>query len=131
MTKSILSVSIVLVALGLVSYIISDFASITALIPSFFGIVLLILSLVAYSAEKKGQKGIKKHTIHGALGVVLLGLLGSFRGIPAFIGSFGGEELARPMATYAQVVMFVLCAYILFAGIQSFIKARKERTTSP
>lgn len=130
MTKSILSVSIVLIALGIVSFVISDFASVTALIPSFFGIVLLILALVAMSAEKKDQTGVKKHTIHAALGVTLLGLIGSFRGIPVFIGSFGGEELARPMATYAQVVMFVLCAYLLFAGVQSFIKARKERAAA-
>ncbi|MDR9387874.1 MAG: hypothetical protein RI513_02580 [Balneolaceae bacterium] len=130
MTKSILSVSIVLVALGIVSFVISDFASVTALIPSFFGVVLLILALVTLSAEKKGQTGVKKHTTHAALGITLLGLIGSFRGIPDFVGSFGGEELARPMATYAQVVMFVLCAYLIVAGVQSFIKARKERAAA-
>jgi len=49
-------------------------------------------------------------------------------GLFRFISSlFTGAELARPAAVYAQSVFAVASMGYLYAGIRSFIDARKQR----
>jgi len=110
-----------LIILGLAGYFGTGGESITALIPTFFGVVIAALGFLGK------KENIHKHVMHVALLIALLGLIGSFAGIPKAVSMLGGEEIARPAAAMAQAVMSLICAVYLIFGIQSFIKTRRDR----
>lgn len=107
-----------LIILGLTGYFGVGSESITALIPAFFGIVIAALGFLGK------KENIRKHVMHAALLMALLGLIGSFTGIPKTITMLDGGDIARPAAALAQAVMALICLVYLILGIQSFIKAR-------
>ena len=108
---------LLLIVLGVASYVLTGRTSITALIPAFFGVVLVICALVARN------ESVRKHAMHAAVAVGLLGALASLgRGIPAALS--GGAS--RP-AVLSQLIMGVLLLIYVALGVQSFIAARKAR----
>lgn len=120
--KLSINIGILLTLLGILSYIVTDFASFTALIPSFFGIMFALLGFLGNRSEK-----MRKHAMHAALLLALLGLGGSFSGLIAIIGALFGTMPERMSAAVSQAIMAVLCIFFLIAGIKSFIDARKSR----
>ena len=99
---------LILIVLGVASYVLTGRSSVTALIPAMFGAVLLICALVA-----RANEGARKHAMHAAVAVGLIGALAALaRGIPAALAG----DASRP-AVMSQLVM----------GVQSFIAARKAR----
>ncbi len=115
-----LSLGILLTLLGIASYFGTGQESITALIPTFFGMVFIILALFA------GAESLRKHMMHAAAGLALVAAFGSARGIPGFIDIISGETVARPLAVYAQVAMFLMCTVYIVKAVQSFRAARKS-----
>ena len=74
MAKTTIGFGVVLILLGLGGYVLSGGVSITALIPAFFGLPILILGVVA-------QRGyLQRISLYGVLVLAVLGLLGSVRG---------------------------------------------------
>ena len=120
--KLSITIGILLTLLGILSYILTDFASFTALIPAFFGVLFVILGYLGRKSEK-----MRKHTMHAALLLALLGLGGSFSGLISIIGAIFGTMPERMSAAASQAVMAVICIYFLIAGIKSFIEARKSK----
>lgn len=111
-----------MVILGLASFLLTGAASATALIPAFFGIVFIGLGILGIKKES-----MRKHSMHAALLLAILGIGGSFGGLINVLGVLGGNELERPSAAYAQAAMATICIYFVIAGVQSFINARKSR----
>ena len=108
---------IVLILLGVASYILTGRTSVTALIPAFFGAVFVILALIGRSESAR------KHAMHAAVALALLALLGTLgRVIPALVRG----ELARP-AVLAQLVMSVILVSYIALGVKSFKEARRAR----
>ena len=108
---------LILIVLGVASYMLTGRASVTALIPALFGAVLVICALVARN------EGARKHAMHAAVAVGLIGALAALgRGVPAALS--GGAT--RP-AVLSQLVMGVLLLIYVGLGVQSFIAARKAR----
>lgn len=120
--KLAISIGIIMILMGGIAYVASGAASITALIPAFFGVAFGGLGMLA-----KRSEAMRKHAMHAALLLALLGLGGSFGGLMALFGMIGGETPERLNAVIAQAVMAVLCIFFLVAGIRSFIDARKAR----
>ena len=108
---------LILIVLGVASYMLTGRASVTALIPALFGAVLVICALVARNESAR------KHAMHAAVAVGLIGALAALgRGVPAALS--GGAT--RP-AVLSQLVMGVLLLIYVGLGVQSFIAARKAR----
>lgn len=122
MTKLSITTGIILIALGILSYILTGAASATALIPTFFGIVFAGLGFLGNKSEN-----MKKHAMHAALLLAILGLAGSFGGLTSMMGAIGGEMPERPAAAIGQAIMAVVCIVYLVAGVKSFIDARKNK----
>lgn len=122
MPKLSINIGIILIILGMVFYIVSGGVSITALIPAFFGVVFGGLGMLA-----KRNETMRKHAMHAALLLALLGLGGSFGGLIAIISAIGGTLPDRPQAAISQAIMAVLCIIFLVAGIKSFVDARKAK----
>jgi len=123
MSMPILSkaVGILLVILGTLGYVMSNAASVTALIPAFVGIPMF---LFGYFGEKEN---LRRHMMHAAAGLSLLGFLGTVGGIPKTISLMAGSEVERPQAVVVQAVMAIICLGFLIFAIQSFIAARRAR----
>ena len=91
--------------------------SYTSLIPAIFGIVLMILGHAAVAKEN-----LRKHLMHVAVMVGLLGfvasLVGLFRkGLPSGISAGVASQIAMALVS---LVFVILC-------VRSFIEARKNR----
>jgi hypothetical protein len=111
---------LILIVLGVASYVLTGRTSVTALIPALFGAVLVICALVARN------EAARKHAMHAAVAVGLIGALAALgRGVPAALD--GGAT--RP-AVLSQLAMGVLLLIYVGLGVQSFIAARKARMGS-
>ena len=110
----------VLIILGLAGYFLTGTASLTALIPSAFGLLIALAGLLARDERKR------KHAMHAAVAVALLGFLGSVRGLLQLGALFAGTA-ARPAAVLAQTIMALLTLGYIVLAVRSFIKARRNR----
>ena len=108
---------LILIVLGVASYVMTGRTSVTALIPAMFGAVLVICALVA------ANESMRKHAMHAAVAIGLLGALAALaRGVPAALNG----DATRP-AVLSQLIMGVLLLIYVGLGVQSFIAARKAR----
>jgi hypothetical protein len=118
MTRLTVVIGSVLVVLGVVGYAATAAASVTALIPSLVGVLML---LCAAAARKPGWH---RHGIHAALVVALLGALGTLMNVVRIGEVFAGTA-ERPAAVIESTVMFVLLVGYLVMGVRSFVAARR------
>jgi uncharacterized membrane protein len=116
--KTAITVGLLLILIGIVSYVGSGGASVTALIPAFFGVPIFACGLVARNELRR------KHAMHGAVVFGLLGFLGSLRFVPQLGQAMSGQA-ERPLAVYAGTAMCVICLVFVIACVKSFIAARK------
>ncbi len=108
-----------LVLTGVVGYVhgvMNDKASFTAFIPAAFGLIIVILGLVAQAKES-----LRKHLMHGAVVVGLLGFL-----VPAGRLISKLSELTLSAAVVSQLVMALLCLVFVLLCVRSFIAARRK-----
>jgi len=120
--KTSITFGIILIILGLYSYLGISSESITALIPTFLGIPVLIFGFLALNEKYL------KHAMHGAAVLMLLGFGGTVGGLIKFFRMLAGEVFARPAAITIQAIMALICLIFLILAIKSFIDARRERS---
>jgi hypothetical protein len=106
-----------LVLLGIVGYVGTGGASITALIPAMVGALFLVLALAARSPEAR------KHVMHAAVALALILVIGV---VPRILAAVNAGETQRP-AVLAQIAMAAILAVYVLLGVKSFIDARKAR----
>ncbi len=118
--KLTLGYGVLLILLGIGGYVASGTSSVTAFIPAFFGIPLALLGWVA------GKEKWRKHAMHGAVLLGVLGLLGTFRGLFQLPAFFDGTA-ARPLAVVSQSIMAVLSLAFVIICVKSFMDARRAK----
>ena len=118
MGKITIAVGALLIVLGLIGYLGTSMVSWTALIPAFFGLPLVILGILAL------QEAMRKHTMHAAVVVGLVGFLG---GAFSFLRPLLSGSEMKPMAATMQALMALTCAAFVGLGVKSFIDARRAR----
>lgn len=120
MSKSASGFGTLLIVIGVIAYVATGMASVTALIPAFFGIVLVGLGMLGRNEQRQ------KPALYGALGVAILGLFGSASGITQTITYLSGGDVARPSASITRAVMaLVLIALIATLG-KSLLALRRQ-----
>ena len=105
----------ILILSGIASYLISDTGSLTALIPSFFGIPLLIMGFLSNRNEAN-----KHHYMHAAMVFALVSVLGGMR-----IFSIWSD--ASNLTLLSHVILIIVGTIFMVAGILSFRHTRKSR----
>ena len=115
-----LALGVVLIIVGLAGYFLTGAVSLTALIPAVFGLVIAVAGLMAR------DEGKRKHAMHAAVLVALLGFLGSIRGVFQ-IGALLDGTVARPAAVVSQTIMAVLTLGYIVMAVRSFVQARSRR----
>jgi hypothetical protein len=122
MANVAIAFGVVLMLLGIGGYFGSGMVSLTALIPAAFGLVLLVLGFVARDPGKR------KHAMHVAAMIGVLGFLGSARGLGKLLPMLSGQPVERPGAVIAQSIMAILMLIFTWLCVRSFINARRSRT---
>jgi len=111
-----------LVALGVLMYFATGRTSVTALIPAFLGVPILVLGWLAAVVSWR------KHAMHAAAALAALGFLGAARGVPPTIALMTGGTVERPTAAVAQTVMALICLSFVVMAVRSFVAARRARS---
>lgn len=114
--KTSLLNAILLIVLPLWGYFSSDSPSMTALIPTFIGIALLLLN--------KGVKNENKIVAHIAVLLTLVVLIGL---IKPLTGAIGRSDTSAMMRVFVMILSTII-AMVFF--VKSFIDARKKRTAA-
>ena len=112
-----------MIAIGVGGYgygLMGDRASVTALIPAFFGIVFVILGAVS-----KANEGLRKHLMHAAVTLALLGFILTAGRVLMKIA-----DITVSAALISQLAMAAVCLIFVLLGIRSFTAARREREAS-
>ena len=120
MPSTTIVTGIILILIGIAGYVFSIIdgnTSLTALIPSAFGVLLVIFGIIATSSE-----GLRKHLMHAAVVVGLIGFL-----IPTFRLISKMNDIKISLAVLSQALMAIVCLFYVILSIQSFINARKNR----
>ena len=111
---------VLLVVLGVASYVTTGAASVTALIPAAVGAVLAVCGLVA--SRSRAPRPV---ALHVALAIALVGLLGTVTALGR-IGSVlmtGGP--ARP-ALVARASMAVILLVYVAVALRAIVKSRRQ-----
>ncbi len=111
---------VLLVILGVAGYgygLVTGHASPTALIPAAFGLVIAILGAVAASNE-----GLRKHLMHAAVVIALIGFIAPLGRVLSKI-----SEFTISAASLSQLAMSTLCLIFVVLAVRSFIAARRDR----
>ena len=121
MAKLSITYGIIFILMGLISYFEISSESITALIPAFFGVPMLILGWLGMNEK------FLKHAMHGAAVLMLLGFFGTISGLIKFFKMLGGIQPERPAAvTFQAIIALMSLVFLILAG-KSFIDARKNK----
>jgi hypothetical protein len=110
-----------LMALGIAGYYGTGQTSLTALIPLGFGVLLVLCGALAREESRR------KHAMHGAAVLALLGFLGPLRVLPQMVALLQGDQVAHRAAVLDQLAMMLLCGILLALCIRSFVTARRSR----
>jgi hypothetical protein len=108
---------LILIAVGLAGYLPHQ-TSLTALIPAAFGVLLVVLGVLAR------QEKMRMHAMHGAAVVGLIGLIG---GILRIVQTLASGEIRLPLAFSMTILMTLVCLVFLGLCVRSFIMARRRR----
>ena len=121
MPKFSIIAGLILIAIGVVGYFVGvsqDKASVTALIPAFIGLLLVVCGGIAQKKES-----LRKHMMHAAVAIALIGFIATSVRLLPRMGEFTGTA-----AQLSQLSTAIVClAFVIFA-VRSFIAARAERT---
>lgn len=120
MTTTAIIFGIILILIGAAGYVngqMTGNASVTALIPAFFGAALAILGFIGKQSE-----GLRKHLMHGAVVIALLGFILTAGRLVSRLG-----ELTMSPAVLSQLAMSLVCLVFVVLAIKSFRDARRNR----
>lgn len=113
-----IAIGVLLILLGGIAYVVTGFASVTALIPSFFGIAVVALGWIGRST------GRRRLAVYGYGLLALLGIAGSTRGLADVWTLATGGTVESPVAAGSQAVMVLLCLGLLVLAGRAFRDAR-------
>jgi uncharacterized membrane protein YfcA len=91
----------------------------TALIPAVFGVLLAACGFIAWKKES-----LRKHLMHAAVLIALLGFIG---GLFSLRGPIMSGQMGDVTSLTAKIAMAAVCLLFVILGIKSFIDARRNR----
>ena len=122
MVRFTTALGIALVVLGVGAYVLTSAASVTALIPAFVGIPLLVCAAVARAETRR------RPALVVALAVAVLGALGSSMNAIR-IGEAIAGTAQRPSAVWVSTIMFVLLVAYVVVGVRALLRSRSASTS--
>ena len=122
MPRITIGYAILLIALGMVGYFALGRSSATALIPTFVGLIFLVMGIVAH------KDALRQRMMHAAVVLAVVAVIGSVGGVVDVVSMLTGGEVARPAAAVSKAVMAILSLVYLGFSAKSFLAARRSAT---
>ncbi|HVF46895.1 MAG TPA: hypothetical protein VNA17_04950 [Pyrinomonadaceae bacterium] len=119
MPSTSITFGILLILIGVAGYLYglsTGGGSLTALIPAAFGGVLAVLGWAA-----RGNEGLRKHLMHVAVVVALLGFLATAGRLAMKAG-----EITLSAAFLSQLATALVCLVFIILAVRSFVAARSR-----
>ena len=114
---------IILILLGVLTYMGTGSMYPTSLIPAYFGVLLGIFGWLARTADMKKRM----LNMHIAVTIGLLGFLGTAKSIYDYIQMKRGVQFKLPLAVDEKAAMAMLLLIYVLLCVKSFIDARRAR----
>ena len=116
---------VALTILGIVLYRTSDIEPkpLTALIPSIFGLALVLCGQIARGTSEKARM----HAMHAAAVIALIGLVGGIVLVILDVQKLGDPKPPSNLAMGGKAALAVLCGAFLGLCVKSFIDVRRAR----
>jgi hypothetical protein len=114
-------IGLLLVMLGIVSYVLTEGASLTAFIPAAFGALLALCGIVALR-----RSATRPLAMHLAALLALFGVLGTASALLQVPAWLADESSPRPAAVARASMAAILLVYLAFS-VKSFVDARLRR----
>jgi hypothetical protein len=111
---------VLLILVGVVGYaygMSTGHASLTALIPAAFGLVLALLGIVS-----RAMDDLRKHLMHAAAAIALIGFILTAGRLVMNLGN-----LTLSAAMLSQLAMALICLLFVILAVRSFVEARRNR----
>jgi hypothetical protein len=113
MPKTAVAIGTLLVVEGIGFYIGTDSKSVTALIPAFVGLPILLMGILSF------KESARMHAMHVAAALGVLGLL-------AAIGRIAMAGLSLSAVGVSLVIMVVLTGSFVLLCVKSFVDVRRR-----
>ena len=126
MAKLTIVFGVLLIVLGVTSFVLTGSSHPTSLIPAGFGLVLALSGWLASGDDAKKRM----LWMHIAVTVGLVGFIfPAVMSIKALIHAHAQQvEVAHPAAVHSQMIMAFVCLVFVILCVRSFIAARRSRT---
>ncbi|MGC1273571.1 MAG: hypothetical protein WBC44_07670 [Planctomycetaceae bacterium] len=112
---------VLLVVVGVLGYTVSDAENpVTALIPAGWGVLLIVPGIIA-----QGKPGIRKHLVHLA---VLLGLIGLLLAGGRLAMVLADDKPDSMLGLTSLAAMASICGVFVVICVKSFVDARRNRS---
>lgn len=121
MPKITIVYAVILILIGFIGYLASGMESITALIPAFFGVVFLVLGVMAIF------KNMRQNAMHVSSVLALIALIFTIGGIFDIGTMLSGGEIERPGAAVSMAFMAIFSLVYFILCVWSFISVRLKR----
>ena len=118
-SRAVWTYAISLILLGVIGYFVTGSQSVTALIPAFFGIVVLLILLIFGRFTKP------KITLWILIVFSLIGFIATVKGVPKVFELLQGNDIQRPAAVISQTIMTGLS---IVTSIVLIIKSKTIKT---
>ena len=113
-----LVIGVALVVLGIGAWVLTDFASITALIPAILGVLVVGFASVGRETDRD------RLAVYGIGTLGALGVLGSLRAVPDILAFASGEEVDSVVAVASQGSMIVLGLALVVIAARAALAGR-------
>jgi hypothetical protein len=123
MAKVTISLGIVLILLGVVSFVATGSQYPTSLIPVAVGLILSIFGFLSLTEDAKKRM----LYMHIAVTIGLLGFLGTGWSIVNYFQMLGGRVFPYPIAVEEKAAMAAILLFFVLLSVRSFIAARRSR----
>ncbi len=106
---------VLLAALGVLGYFVTQQTFWPAVVPAVLGLAFLVAGLLGF------KQAYRRNAMHAAVVLALLGLVGTFHALLQLI-----RPLFEKPALVVESVTAVLCGAFMWLAIRSFIEARRR-----
>ncbi|HEY0307710.1 MAG TPA: hypothetical protein VGB94_06080 [Acidobacteriaceae bacterium] len=113
--------SVLLMVVGLIFFFLTGHTHWTSMIPFWFGIVLLVLGMLAKSDNEKRRMLV----MHIAVTVALLGFI--FPAVRVVMAWVKAHAIVLNMVVREELLMAIICLMLVLLCVRSFIAVRRAR----
>lgn len=115
---------VLLVVVGVVAYVLTGAESVTALLPAFLGLPILVLGLLAGRLPERP-------VLIAALVLALLGALGTLINVAELPALLAGDDVERPAAVVTSTITAIACAVYVVSGVRWWRTSREAAASGP